>query len=75
MKMLDFLAHAANMELRGEGGINWVWYMQMTAKDHARFDLWLVKTEDPLAPLSRFTCKVTRMVELERERRERRERS
>jgi len=71
---LDYLAQAAQRVLRGDqDGINWVWHRVMSSDDHLKFDGFLVQTDDPLAyqagtPMSRFSQKVLRMVELERER-------
>ena len=73
MKILDFIASAARTELRGENGIVWTWHQVMTSADRVKFDLWLVKTDDPLAyqagtAENRFRQKVERMVELERKK-------
>ena len=76
MNTLDFLSDAANRVLNGDAsGISWTWHQLMNANDRLAFDLWLVKANDPLAhqpgtPWSRFVCKVNRMAELERGRRE-----
>ncbi len=75
MTMLDFVTQAASRTLKGDSqGISWVWHQMMSADDHVKFDLWLVKTEHPLmfepsTPESRFQALVNEMVTKERERR------
>ena len=76
MKTLDYLAHAVQRVLRGEkDGIYHIWYRWMSDIDRLKFDGFLVTHDDPLAyeagtPFSRFQQKVNRMVELEKERRD-----
>lgn len=75
--ILDFVTEAVNRELQqGAAGALWVWHHVMTAKDRARFDLWLVKTQHPLAweagsPESRWRRLIDRMVEQTKEWRSR----
>lgn len=73
-RILDKLAEASQRVLRGDqGGAAWVWD-HMTSEEHLAFDLFLVRTRDPLAweagrPEARFKERVRRMVEMERQRR------
>lgn len=73
--ILDFITEAVHRELRGErDGWSWVFFHEMSANDHLRFDLWLVKMGDPLAseagtPENRFRRRVMAMVNAERTRR------
>jgi hypothetical protein len=74
-RILDLLADAVDRELRSPGeGWSWTFFHMMSREEVLAFDLFLVRTKDPLAweagsPESRFRRRVQRMAELERERR------
>lgn len=74
-RILDLLAQAVQRELAGDaGGASWVWHRSMSPQEHLAFDLFLVRTRDPLAYVagtaeSRFRARVQRMAQLERHRR------
>jgi len=73
-QILDFLAEAVHRHLGGDAtGWAWVWHRSMSARDRLAFDLFLVRTHDPLAHEAgtaegRFRTRVLRMAELERHR-------
>lgn len=78
-EIIDFLTQASSRVLRGDAnGIDWVFFHCMDQQARLAFDLFLVRTDDPLAyevgtTEYRFKTRVNRMVELERQRRTQKE--
>lgn len=68
-RILDCIADACNRLRKGDpAGIQWAWFQGMTEDEHLAFDLFLVRTGDPLAyvagsPFSRFDSRVRAMVQ------------
>lgn len=72
MNYLDLLTEAVRALLR-DGRSPAATFCRLTAQERLGWDLWLVQVRDPLAweagtPERRFTTRVTRMADLERER-------
>jgi hypothetical protein len=72
-RILDAIAEAVRRELMRPGDWRWTWD-QLSKAERLAFDLFLVRTKDPLAwepgtPESRFGGRVLRMAAQERERR------
>jgi len=74
-EIIGFMAQAARRVLNGDSrGIEWVFFQCMDETARVAFDLFLVRTKDPLAYEAgtveyRFKAKVQRIVDLERQRR------